>query len=122
LAIGLIGGTACYFVVGIVKQRFKVDDSLDVLAVHGVGGATGILLTAICVDAALGGAGLPDGRTVAQQFGVQLLGVVATLVWSVVASYAIVMVVKATVGLRVDKEDEEKGLDQTAHGESGYNI
>ena len=122
LGIGLIGGAACYFVVGIVKQRFKIDDSLDVFAVHGVGGATGILLTAICVDAALGGAGLPDGRTVAQQFGVQLLGVVATLVWSVVASYAIVMVVKATVGLRVAKEDEEKGLDQTAHGESGYNI
>jgi Amt family ammonium transporter len=122
LVIGLIGGAACYFVVGIVKQRFKVDDSLDVFAVHGVGGATGILLTAICVDAALGGAGLPDGRTVTQQFGIQLLGVVATLVWSVVASYAIVMVVKATAGLRVGKEDEEKGLDQTAHGESGYNI
>jgi Amt family ammonium transporter len=122
LGIGLIGGAACYFVVSIVKQRFKVDDSLDVFAVHGVGGATGILLTAICVDAALGGAGLPDGRTVAQQFGVQLLGVVAILVWSVVASYAIVMVVKATAGLRVGTEDEEKGLDQTAHGESGYNI
>ena len=122
LVIGLIGGAACYFVVGIMKQRLKVDDSLDVFAVHGVGGATGILLTAICVDAALGGAGLPDGRTVGQQFGIQLLGVVATLVWSVVASYAIVMVVKATVGLRVGKEDEEKGLDQTAHGESGYNI
>jgi Amt family ammonium transporter len=122
LVIGLIGGAACYFVVGIVKQRFKVDDSLDVFAVHGVGGATGILLTAICVDAALGGAGLPDGRTVAQQFGIQLVGVAAILVWSVVASYAIVMVVKATAGLRVGKEDEEKGLDQTAHGESGYNI
>jgi ammonium transporter, Amt family len=122
LVIGLIGGTACYFVVGIMKQRFKVDDSLDVFAVHGVGGATGVLLTAICVDAALGGAGLPDGRTVAQQFGIQLLGVVATLIWSVAASYAIVTVVKATAGLRVGKEDEEKGLDQTAHGESGYNI
>ncbi len=122
LVIGLIGGTACFFLVGIVKQRFKVDDSLDVFAVHGVGGVTGVLLTGICVDAALGGAGLPDGRTVAQQFGVQLLGAVATLVWSVAASYAIVMVVKATVGLRVEKEDEEKGLDQTAHGESGYNI
>ncbi len=58
----------------------------------------------------------------ADQFGVQLLGVVATLVWSVVASFAIAMVVKAMVGLKVDKEDEEKGLDQTAHGESGYNI
>jgi Amt family ammonium transporter len=123
LAIGLIGGTACYFAVSLMKQRFKVDDSLDVFAVHGLGGLTGILLTAICVDAALGGAGLPDGRSMIGQFGVQLLGVLATLVWSVAGSYGIVRVVKAIVGsLRVDKEDEEKGLDQTAHGESGYNI
>jgi Amt family ammonium transporter len=122
LAIGAIGGAACYFAVGIVKQRFKIDDSLDVFAVHGIGGATGILLTAICVDAALGGAGLPEGRTMAYQFGVQLLGIVAILIWSVVASYAIVTVVKAAVGLRVSGEDEEKGLDQTTHGESGYNI
>jgi Amt family ammonium transporter len=105
-----------------VKRRFKIDDSLDVFAVHGVGGATGVLLTAICVDAALGGAALPDGRTMAHQFGVQLLGVIATLVWSVVASYAIVTAVKAAVGLRVGREDEEKGLDQTTHGESGYNT
>jgi ammonium transporter, Amt family len=123
LAIGLIGGTACYFAVGLMKQHFKVDDSLDVFAVHGLGGATGILLTAICVEAALGGAGLPEGRGMVGQFGVQLLGVAATLVWSVAGTYGIVRVVEAmTGGLRVDKEDEEKGLDQTAHGESGYNI
>jgi len=122
VVIGLIGGAACYFVVSIVKQRFKIDDSLDVFAVHGVGGATGILLTAIFVDAALGGAGLPDGRTIGYQFAVQLLGVIATLVWSVAASYAIVTAVKAAVGLRVGSEDEVKGLDQTSHGESGYNI
>jgi Amt family ammonium transporter len=56
------------------------------------------------------------------QFGVQLLGVIAVLIWSVVASYVIITVVKTAVGLRVAGEDEEKGLDQTAHGESGYNI
>jgi ammonium transporter, Amt family len=122
LVIGLIGGTACYFTVGVVKQRFKIDDSLDVFAVHGVGGATGILLTAICVDAALGGAGLPEGRTFPHQFAVQLLGVVATLTWAVVATYAIARVVQAAAGLRVSGEDEVKGLDQTAHGETGYNI
>ena len=100
-----------------------MDDFLDVFAVHGLGGTIGILLTAICVDATLGGAGLPDGRTMSGQFGVQLLGVAATLAWSVVATFGIAMVVKAMVGgLKVDKEDEEKGLDQTAHGESGYNI
>ena len=122
LVIGLIGGAACYVVVSNVKQRFKIDDSLDVFAVHGVGGATGILLTAICVDAALGGAGLPEGRSIGYQFVVQLLGVIAILLWSAAASYAIVAAVKAAVGLRVGKEDEEKGLDQTTHGESGYNI
>ena len=122
LVIGLVGGTVCYFLVGIVKQRFKVDDSLDVFAVHGVGGVTGVLLTAIFVDASLGGSGLPDGRTMAYQFGVQLVGVIATLLWSVVASYVLVKVVKAVAGLRVDKEDEEIGLDQTAHGESGYKL
>jgi ammonium transporter, Amt family len=122
LVIGLIGGAACYFVISIVKQRCEIDASLDVVAVHGVGGATGILLTAICVDAALDGAGLPELRGMSYQFAVQLLGVIAILVWSVVASYAIVIVVEAAVGLRVGKEDEEKGLDQTTHGESGYNI
>ena len=122
LVIGLIGGSICYVFVGIVKQRFKIDDSLDVFAVHGVGGVTGVLLTAICVDAALGGAGLPEGRTIAHQLGVQLLGVLAVLVWCAVASYGIARAVEAVTGLRVGKDDEEKGLDQTAHGESGYNI
>jgi Amt family ammonium transporter len=122
LAIGVVGGTVCYLLVGIVKQRFKVDDSLDVFAVHGVGGVTGVLLTAIFVDAGLGGSGLPEGRTMAYQFGVQLVGVIATLLWSVVASYVLVKIVKAVTGLRVDKEDEEIGLDQTAHGESGYKL
>jgi Amt family ammonium transporter len=122
LAIGLIGGSICYVLVGIVKQRFRIDDSLDVFAVHGVGGVMGIMLTAICVDAALGGAGLPEGRTMAYQLGVQLLGVVAILVWCVAASYGIAAAVEAVTGLRVGKDDEEKGLDQTAHGESGYNT
>jgi ammonia channel protein AmtB len=115
-------GRCVLLLVSIVKQRFEIDDSLDVFAVHGVGGATGILLTALCVDAAQGGAGLPELRSMSYQFAVQLLGVIAILVWSVAARYAIVIVVKAAVGLRVGKEDEEKGLDQTTHGESGYNI
>jgi Amt family ammonium transporter len=108
--------------VGGVKQRFKIDDSLDVFAVHGVGGATGVLLTAILVDVGFGGAGLPDGRGMLTQFGVQLLGAVATLAWSVVATYAVVRIVQATVGLRVSNDDEVKGLDLAAHGETGYNM
>jgi Amt family ammonium transporter len=122
LVIGVVGGVLCYFAVGVVKQRWKVDDSLDVFAVHGIGGATGVVLTAFGVEAALGGAGLPEGRTILAQLGVQLMGVVATFVWSAVATFVVIKVVEAAVGLRVGAEDEIKGLDQTAHGESGYNI
>jgi Amt family ammonium transporter len=122
LVIGLAGGALCYVMVAVVKQRCKIDDSLDVFAVHGVGGATGVLLTAIFVDAALGGAGLPEGRSTLTQFGVQLLGAVATLAWSVVASFAIIRAVQALIGLRVSDDDEVKGLDLAAHGESGYNM
>ncbi|MDP6391109.1 MAG: ammonium transporter [Alphaproteobacteria bacterium] len=122
LVIGLAGGVLCYVAVSLVKQRFKIDDSLDVFAVHGVGGALGILLTAIFVDAALGGAGLPEGQSIGGQFGVQFLGVVAVLAWSLLATFCIVKVTKALVGLRVSEDVELEGLDVTVHGESGYNL
>jgi len=120
--VGLSGGIICYYAVDLVKQRFSIDDSLDVFAVHGVGGATGILLTAFFVDAAMGGAGLPEGVSVLGQFGVQLTGLVATVVWSVVVSFILIKLVSALVGLRVSEQDEITGLDVTAHGESGYNL
>jgi Amt family ammonium transporter len=122
LVIGLIGGGLCYVMVTVVKQRFRIDDSLDVFAVHGVGGAAGTLLTAILADTSFGGVGLADGRGVITQFGVQLLGVIATLAWSVVGSYVVIKIVQAAVGLRVSNDDEVKGLDLAAHGESGYNM
>jgi Amt family ammonium transporter len=75
LGIGLAGGAICYFMVGVVKRRFKIDDSLDVFAVHGVGGATGILLTAIFMDAALGGIGFAEGNSMAGQAAIQLTGI-----------------------------------------------
>ncbi len=122
LVIGLAGGVVCFVAVSVVKHRLRVDDSLDVFAVHGVGGALGVVLTAVFVDAGLGGAGLPEGTGVGAQLGVQLVGLVATLVWSVVVSFVIIKLVSATVGLRVSDDEELEGLDVTAHGESGYNI
>jgi len=119
--LGLAGGVLCYFAVDLVKQRFKIDDSLDVLAVHGVGGAIGTLLTAFLAGLP-GGSGLGEGASVFSQFGVQLTGVVAVAVWSLFASFIIVKLVSALVGLRVHEEDEVEGLDFTAHGESGYNL
>ncbi|MDX1486375.1 MAG: ammonium transporter [Alphaproteobacteria bacterium] len=119
LVIGVVAGSLCYLAVGIVKNRCGVDDSLDVMAVHGVGGCTGTLLTAVFGAAALGGLGASK-ETIVGQLGIQAIGVVATVVWTAVATFIIVKVVKALVGLRVDPEEELEGLDVRTHGERGY--
>ena len=118
--LGLLGGVACYAMVNVVKQVMKVDDSLDVLAVHGCGGAVGTLATAFLALPALGGVGIHGG--VASQFGVQLLGVVSVALWSALATAVLISVTRALVGLRVSVDEELTGLDQTAHGESGYKL
>jgi ammonium transporter, Amt family len=122
LVIGFAGGTTCYAMVIVVKKRFRIDDSLDVFAVHGVGGAIGVLLTAVFVDAALGGAGLAEGRSVADQLGIQITGVIAVLLWSLLLTYVIAKGVQAFTGLRVGSDTEEQGLDLRLHGERGYNM
>ena len=118
--LGLTGGAVCYAMVNVVKHVMKVDDSLDVLAVHGCGGAIGTLGTAILALPLLGGVGLHVG--VASQFGVQLLGVVAAALWAAVATAVLLRVTQALVGLRVSADEEMTGLDQAAHGESGYKL
>ena len=122
LIIGLAGGIICYYAVSLVKHTLKIDDSLDVFAVHGVGGAIGILLVAVLVDTSFGGSGLGEGMSIGSQFGVQLTGLVAVLVWSAFASVIICLIVKAVVGLRVSDDQELEGLDITSHGETGYNF
>ena len=122
LIIGIAGGAICYAMVVVVKQRLRIDDSLDVFAVHGVGGATGILLTAIFADAAFGGVGLAEGRSISGQAVIQLTGIAATLLWSLLVSFVIAKVVHAVTGLRVGAETEEQGLDLRLHGERGYNM
>ncbi len=119
LAIGIAAGSLCYVAVGVIKARCGVDDALDVMAVHGVGGCTGTLLTAVFGAAALGGLGASK-LTIIGQLGIQAVGVVATVVWTAVATFIIVKVVKALVGLRVEHEEELEGLDVRTHGERGY--
>ena len=120
ICLGLAGGVLCYVAVDLVKHRFKMDDSLDVLAVHGVGGATGTLLAAFFAATAFGGVGLGEGVTMGSQFVAQLIGVVAAIVWSVVASLVIIKVSQAVCGLRVTDDEAIEGLDFTSHGEKGY--
>ena len=118
LIIGASAGIICYLFVNIVKNNLKIDDSLDVFAVHGVGGLLGIILVAFLVDANIGGAGYADGINAISQLMIQLKGTVAVLVLSVVATIVITYVVKLTVGLRVDNSSEVEGLDISSHGET----
>ncbi|MET0687762.1 MAG: ammonium transporter [Methyloceanibacter sp.] len=122
LVIGLVGGAICYVMVGVIKRRLKIDDALDVFAVHGAGGATGVLLTAVFADAALGGIGLAEGRTMGGQTTIQLTGIVAVLLWSAGVSFVIVKAIQLSAGLRVSPDTEEQGLDLRVHGERAYNM
>jgi Amt family ammonium transporter len=105
-----------------MKRVFKVDDSLDVFPVHGVGGLLGTTLTGVFASAALGGVGYPEKVTMAGQVLVQLTGVLATAVWSGVLTWILLKVTQALVGMRVDPEDETEGLDTALHNEKGYDI
>ena len=122
LVYGVLAGLVCYWAVHLIKHRLKIDDSLDVFAVHGVGGILGILLVAFFALPSLGGLGLAAGMTVGKQLGVQALGAVVTIVWSVVISFIILKVIDVTSGLRADADAETEGLDLSEHGERGYNF
>jgi Amt family ammonium transporter len=111
---------ACYVAVDLIRVRLKIDDSLDVFAVHGVGGILGSLLVAYLALPAFGGLGLADGVTAGSQFMVQLASVAITVLWTGIASYVILKVIGAVIGLRVDQQDEIEGLDLSQHGERGY--
>jgi Amt family ammonium transporter len=124
LLIGLIAGVVCFWATQFIKRKLKIDDSLDVFPVHGVGGFLGILLTAVFASSELGvfsGLGLPEGRGIASQFSMQAVGAVATAVWCGVGTFVILKIVGALVGLRVEKDAETEGLDIALHDERGYN-
>ena len=120
LILGLAGGVACYVAVDLIRVRLKIDDSLDVFAVHGVGGVLGSLLVAYLALPAFGGLGLADGVTAGSQFMVQLSSVAITVLWTGIGSYVILKVIGAVIGLRVDQQDEIEGLDLSQHGERDY--
>ena len=120
ILLGFLAGVICYFMCGIVRNMLKIDDSLDVFAVHGVGGILGTLLAAFLGHQALGGV---NGEfDMGAQFLVQVKSLAITIGWSVVATVVIVFIVKAVTGLRVSEETEQKGLDQDEHGETAYTL
>jgi len=127
LIIGLLAGIVCFTATQYVKRVLKIDDSLDVFPVHGVGGILGSLMVAVFASTSLGvfsGYGFADGiSTIAGQFSVQIIAVVTTIVFTAVVTFIILKLVGlVTGGLRVDEEEEVEGLDVASHEEKGYNL
>lgn len=120
LVIGISAGVVCFYATAFIKQKLKIDDSLDVFPVHGVGGILGTLLAGVFVAAGLGGVGYAEGVTMGSQVGVQLLGVIAVIVFTSVTTFVILKIVDAVLGLRVTEEQETEGLDINQHDERGY--
>jgi Amt family ammonium transporter len=118
IVIGAVAAVVCYFSVGLIREKMHIDDSLDVFAVHGVGGILGTLLLAFFGQASLGGLGLV--KSVGTQLFIQSTGLGVTILWSAVATVIIAFIVKATLGLRVTEEQEYEGLDRSEHGENAY--
>jgi len=126
VVIGLSAGVICYFATNYLKNVLKVDDSLDVFPVHGVGGVLGTLLAGVFCSTQLGifsGNGFSDGiESIGGQLMVQATGVLATFAYTLVATFIILKLVDMMVGLRVDGDEETQGLDLVLHDERGYDL
>ncbi|HEY0836698.1 MAG TPA: ammonium transporter [Azospirillum sp.] len=122
IVIGTLGGVVCFYAVMLVKHRLLIDDSLDVFAVHGVGGMLGSLLLSVFALRQFGGNGLAEGMTWLSQLGVQALAVGVTGLWSGVFTWGIVKLINLGIERRVTAEVEYEGLDLTTHGERAYEI
>lgn len=125
LVIGFSAGIICYFATQALKQKFNIDDSLDVFPVHGVGGMLGTFLAGIFASSELGvfsGQGYAEGVSMGQQVWVQIIGIVATFAYTAVVTFILLKVLGAIMGLRVDDEEETMGLDIALHDERGYDL
>ena len=125
LVIGFSAGIICYYATQTIKQRWKIDDSLDVFPVHGVGGILGTFYAGIFASDALGvfsGQGYNEGMNMASQVQVQIVGISATFVYTGIATFILLKLVDKLLVLRIDEEDETSGLDLTEHNERGYDL
>jgi Amt family ammonium transporter len=119
MAIGAISGVGCFFSATAMKRRFGYDDSLDAFGVHGVGGIAGSILTGLFGSVALGGT---EHFAIGRQLGVQLLACVVVGLWSAGGTWALLKLSDALLRTRTDEEEEMTGLDQSDHGERGYDY
>jgi Amt family ammonium transporter len=125
LVIGVSAGIVCFYATLTLKQKFKIDDSLDVFPVHGVGGMLGTFAVGIFASSELGvfsGQGLAEGVTIGDQLVIQLCGIAAVVLYTAVATYVLLKITNLITPLRVSDEEETQGLDITLHNESGYDL
>ncbi len=122
LVIGILAGVICFAATNYIKRTLKIDDSLDVFPVHGVGGILGTLLTAVFASSALGVFSGQQDIVILDQLGVQAIGVVSAIVYTAVVSFVLLKLTDVLVGNRVDDEEEVEGLDLVLHNERGYDI
>ncbi len=125
LIIGLTAGVVCFFAVGFIKNKLRIDDTLDVFPVHGVGGILGTFFAGIFASSQLGifsGQGYAEGMDMLSQITVQLQGIAAILIYTALVTYVILQAVQMVTTLRVSEEDETEGLELVSHDERGYNV
>ena len=125
LVIGFSAGIVCYYATQAIKQRWKIDDSLDVFPVHGVGGILGTFYAGIFASDALGvfsGQGYNEGMNMISQVQVQLVGIAATFVYTGIVTFILLKLIDKVLVLRIDEESETSGLDLVEHNERGYDL
>lgn len=121
ILFGALAAVVCYGAV-LQIRKFGIDDSLDVFAVHGVGGILGTLLLGLFVSSALGGTGYPEGMTPGSQLGAQALGVAVVALWSAVLTAVLALGISIIAPIRVSKDEETEGLDISSHGERSWQL
>ena len=122
MVFGVVAAAICYAAIQLVKQRLKIDDSLDVFAVHGVGGMIGSILVALFLHPALGGTGYAAGMGMASQLIAQAAGVGVVALWSAVATVIVALAVSMLIPMRVSEDEERDGLDLASHGERAWEF
>ncbi len=125
LVIGIMAGFVCFHATMYMKRKLQIDDSLDVFPVHGVGGALGTVLAGVFASASLGvfsGQGYAEGVTMSSQVGTQVIGVLASALWTATVTFGLLKLVDVILGLRVSADEETEGLDLNQHNERGYDM
>lgn len=122
IVLGALGGAICFAMVQVVKHKWQIDDSLDVFAVHGVGGILGSLLMPLFFSEMFGGGGFAAGASMTSQFSAQAIGLAVVAIWTAAMTVIAAWTVSVVLPMRVDEEAEHDGLDLHSHGERGWEL